>query len=271
MFNFFEENDSSYNSNFETNKINEINNYFKLPIREEQYSASGNLLQQKKWNYDGFGNKIQFIDSNGSETFYEYNNLLQLVKISNANLVSFFYSYDPLYLEKPVSISVMQNGKNKKLLAYQVFNELGQKTVEGDSFGKEDRYIYDLKGNIVEKIDKSGIKNEYYYNHLNHLIKKESSNENQKYTSTFDYDSVTLLLQAETNVTGKMQYKYDRNGQLLTVIYPDEHNINYLYDFYGKIISIKDIKGLETIYNYDVATGLLESTQFLIPGQEDLK
>ena len=36
MFNFFQENDrdseSDQEDNYETNKINEINNYFKLPI-----------------------------------------------------------------------------------------------------------------------------------------------------------------------------------------------------------------------------------------------
>ncbi|WP_338637431.1 RHS repeat-associated core domain-containing protein [Spirobacillus cienkowskii] len=247
------------------------NNNLKLPVREEYYNTKDNLVHQKNWIYDGFGNKIKFIDSNGSETFYEYNNLLQLVKISNAKLVSFFYSYDPLYLEKPVSISVMQNGKNKKLLAYQVFNELGQKIVDGDSFGKENRYTYDIKGNLITKLLKSGIKTDYYYDGLNNLIKAESMNHNIKDVSYYDYDPATLLLQSETNSIGKLKYNYDKNGNLLSVIYPDNRSISYLYDFYGKIISIKDIKDIETIYNYNYQTGLLESVQFLIPGQEDLK
>jgi RHS repeat-associated protein len=196
--------------------------------------------------------------------------VLQLVKISNAKLVSFFYSYDPLYLEKPVSISVMQNGKNKKLLAYQVFNELGKKTVDGDSFGKENRYTYDIKGNLITKLFKSGMKTDYYYDGFNNLVKKESINHNIKDVSYYDYDPATLLLQSETNSIGKLKYNYDKNGNLLSVIYPDNRSISYSYDFYRKIISIKDIKDIETIYNYNYQTGLLESTQFLIPGQDGL-
>ncbi|RDB35942.1 MAG: hypothetical protein DCC88_07395 [Spirobacillus cienkowskii] len=248
------------------------NNKFKLPVREDQYNAIGSLVQQKNWSYDSFGNKIKFVDANGSSTFYEYNNLLQLVKISNARMVSFIYSYDPLYIEKPVAIYVMQNGKQEKLLAYQKYNELGRKIVDGDSFGKETRYIYDSNGNLVTKVFKSGIKTNYYYNNLNLLDKEESVSVNGNKLDTFyyEYDPETLLLQSESNSSGKLKYTYDKNGNLLSVTYPNEQSILYLHDFYGKIISLTDIKGLKTTYHYSSKTGLLESTQVMIPGQEEL-
>jgi RHS repeat-associated protein len=192
------------------------------------------------FQYDSTGHNLAAItDANGLQIQYTYNALHQLTsKVDRAGR-KFLYSYSNL---EPVSVqdssgaspATLSNPNNwainaTTLALSQMRAYLPSTTTVTDGRGNPWQYQYDTNGYLTKTIAPDGS------------------------TTTYTYDSTTLMLASMTDANGHpTTYTYDNLGNMLSMTDAMGHTTTYAYEpVFSMVTSMTDPRGRVTTYGYD--------------------
>ena len=269
-----------------TNKLGVITIYLydSLDRITEIISPNGG---KKQYTYDAISNVTSMTDELGNVTKYEYTLTGKLSKVINALGYETCYEYNELDqlievrqvgeilqgLDSDYELAVKQNIENQRILKYQR-NKLGQIESVIDALGQEVRAIYDLGGQLIERVDKDGYPTKYSYTphgdmkHIQYSDGKEVEffyNPLRQLTEVRDWLGLTKIevdpLGRATKITNhnnqEVGYLWGSTGELKQITYPDGKIVEYHYDDLLRLIQIKD-GNQHTHYIYDDYSQLIE-------------
>ncbi len=166
---------------------------------------------------------------NGIRTGYEYDTDGNLVHLHMEHtdgeiLADLYYSHD-LNGNRTLKSGSRIGGEGKATehkvsYVYDRMDRLVSETRQGE----ETAYVYDLCGNRLKKLDKSGTE-EYHYNRKNQLTSRKSLKER----TTYAYDQQGNLLEA-AGAEGRTVFSYNAFQQQTAVTMPDGKRLENRYD-----------------------------------------
>ena len=188
---------------------------------------NGNMLAAYAHTPGGKLKEIQH--GNGIRTGYEYDTDGNLVHLHMEHtdgeiLADLYYSHD-LNGNRTLKSGSRIGGEGKATehkVSY-VYDRM-DRLVSETSQGEETAYVYDLCGNRLKKLDKSGTE-EYHYNRKNQLICRFS----EKDKTAYRYDKQGNLLEA-AGAEGTEVFSYNAFQQQTTVTMPNGKHLENQYD-----------------------------------------
>ena len=233
--------------------------------------------QKKRYAYDLTGRVSSATDANGNTTQYFYTPTGHLSRVIDALGNCTEYHYD----EMSGLLKISQYGKEKELEEACKLNEdnkslyftqykrdiLGHVETAVDALGREEHYEYDNKGRMVEKQDREGFVTKYRYTKDGQLSEiqyadgnsvKLSYNPLKQLVEISDWLGITTIEVDELGRAEKVtdpkgrEVLYSRNklGQCVAMEYPGGKKVEYSYDQWKRLISLRDESG-EFRYIYD--------------------
>ncbi|MDI4650714.1 MULTISPECIES: RHS repeat-associated core domain-containing protein [Pseudoalteromonas] len=223
--------------------VNDITTY--------QYYENGNLKQIENAlghkiifnQYDTAGRVTEFVDENGKVSSFAYDIMGKITTFSQEGR-TYTYSYDAVG-----NLIEVNNGLGAVYYLYDSANRLI--TIKDDNENKID-YEYDTANNLL------GIKNEDKSGEL-------------LYTLRYLYDTVGRISRVTLDESNSIDYKYDAYDNLIETIDPTSNSLIDVYNQLndkiksvdqaenetsynysnGKLISVTDALGRETMYEYN--------------------
>jgi RHS repeat-associated protein len=205
---------------------------------KEYYSPSAYYLTS--YSYNQVGNLTKLTDANNHVTTYQYDDLGRLINTTYPDGTSQSQTYDSV----GNMITKTDPMKNTITYAYDSLNRLINVTYPDNSFV---HYAYDNDGNVLSII-----------------------NSNSSIFYTYDArDRVTNSTEVINGTAYTVLYnQYDKDGNILSMIYPDGNYLNFTYDSENRLTSLGDSatftytkndkistitygNGLVTTYTYD--------------------
>jgi len=173
--------------------------------------------ESESYEYDKNGNRISITDALGARTELKYDQLDRVVE-----------TVDPL-------------GHSKKFS----YDALGNITGITDENGNLTQYKYSALGDVIEVIDASGHSTKYGYDAARRLTKLEQFRM---------IDGIVAGIKIpEYQIT---TYKRNKKGEVIEVKSPLGTIVKFGYNAIGNLTSKLDEDGLETLYEYDLASKL---------------
>lgn len=240
--------------------------------------------QHKQYSYNPLGKVSSATDGNGNTTKYFYSPAGHLIRVEDALGNSTHYSYDEIGnlseisqcgLEPELTEACKQNERNQSHHFVQYQRDiLGHIETVTDALGNQEHYTYNEMGYLVEKQDKEGFVTTFGYTKGGKLSEiqyadgnsvKLSYNPLKQLVEIQDWLGTTKvevdeLGRAEkvTDTKGReVHYKRDAFGNCVEMQYPDGKTVEYGYDQWRRLTSLKDEHG-EFHYSYDNNNRLCE-------------
>lgn len=244
--------------------------------------------------YDAVGNQVVGIDANGQVTKYTYDSrdLLSEVYesadvwsdplVTPANVAVTKYEYDHLGNLARL-IRGAGNSNYERAIDYQ-YDGMGRVRVETQypDWPNTDtllvtKHTYDANGNVSTHRDPLGQLTSYAYDDLNRLVSinyssATTSNVGYAYdlhnnrlsmtdgngTTTYTYDELSRLLEVNDASSTSVFYRYDSNGNIVSLTYPDGSVVIYAYDPANRMTTVTDWNNRQTNYEY-LVNGLVHN------------
>jgi RHS repeat-associated protein len=227
------------------------------------YDARGNLTSKSE-TYCGCPGVVP------GSTNYTYNGLGQQTSIILPTGASIFQDYD-----SRGNLLTMRDGKGSVIISY-TYDSQGNVTSE-TSDGSTTRYLYDIRGNVIETIDADGTSTKTEYDANNRLTKMIEADGS---ISTFTYDKEGRQTLAdygdglyvnysytptspdwtviEGPTIGRIERKFTSDGKLGGWVTP-EGEITFTYDAAGRLWKETQPNGQTTEYTYDAAGRVIQT------------
>ncbi|WP_284692484.1 type VI secretion system tip protein TssI/VgrG [Aggregatibacter actinomycetemcomitans] len=219
---------------------------------------------QEQFTYDTAGRLITYTDGKGNQTEYEYSvddlpvsrknalghtfaytydNARRLVQLTNENLVTYRFDYDPMNrLTAEIGFdnrkTVYHYNEKGELATQQEFGTDNHKQVLHTTEFKRDK-LGRVIAEQIQQFDGQTQQTSYHYDQLGRL----SQLEDEQTTIHFTYDNVGRVI--EHHLSDKndhsqvMRYTYDANGNRLKTKLPNGEQIDYHYYGSGHLSTIK--------------------------------
>jgi RHS repeat-associated protein len=221
-----------------------------------------------EYDYDANGNLEAKTNANGHTTKYAYNANNQQIKVEKPNGAVLETEYDG---EGGVTT---QTDGNEKTTTY-IRNALGQPVEVVDPLGRKTVEEFDAAGNLKAVIDPAERKTSYVYDKAGRLIEVDYSDPATSDTgleydangnvtkmidgtgeSTFLYDELGRLTEAEDGHGDAIDYSYDLAEQLTGLVYPNGKSISRTFDKAGRLATVTDWLAGTTTFAYDANSNL---------------
>ena len=202
----------------------------------------------KRLPYDAAGNVLTMAVSGAapSVTQYEYNELNQCVKTTDALGQTQTYAYD---LTGNLMTTTDRDGI-KTSYTYNAWNEPLSVKAEKGGQSQSVSYAYDVMGNRKQMTDSTGV-TQYEYDFLGRLTREEKSGKIKTYSYTREGARSAFEIQAGNAVQYSQSYTYD-NQQRLTQISCGGASVRYTYDENSRVAA-KTAGGVESRYTYNAS------------------
>jgi RHS repeat-associated protein len=234
------------------------------------------LGHSTEYGYDGNGNLVTETDANGHTTKFVYDADDEQIKVERPSGAVLKTEYDGAGGVKK------QTDGNNHTTSY-VRNVLEQPVEVIDPLGRKTIQEFDSAGNIKAVIDPAERKATYSYDAADRLIgvnysEEATPDEGYEYDadgnrlsmtdgtgeSTFSYDELGRLTEAENGHGDVVGYGYDLAEQVTGLLYPNGKSVARAFDAAGRLESVTDWLGGTTSFAYD-ADSNLEATAFPSP------
>ncbi|HHV30090.1 S-layer homology domain-containing protein [Acetivibrio mesophilus] len=222
----------------------------KRGITSYEYDLRGRIKVQKNpdgttlsYTYDEAGNKTS-VSGPSSTVTYEYDQLNRLKSVKSPDGKVTEYTYDPVGNRK----SVTYPNKNITIYEYDSLNRLTN-IVNKDSDGiviSSFEYTLSPVGNCLEVVENTGRIVEYRYDDTYKLLGEKITLPDGTISEvSYKYDGVGNRIEKNDNgiIT---KYGYDNNNRMIT-----EGEKTYKYDANGNVVSVSDPVGMSISYSYD--------------------
>ena len=215
------------------------------------------------YTYDSNGNVISAADNANRIYKQEYNSVNELKKSTNSlgECYSYIYYDNNQHCLKATRSNQLYNGS---FYAYDSFGNITTtKMGTISTYGVLDTsklYIessttYDATGNYVTKVkDQRDKETTYDVNSQNGLI--NSITDPSGATTNYDYNNITLLIEAISSGDSSVGYDYD-DANRLTQIQHNGFTYNFAYDKFGNTSTVKVGEQLLVSNEYESGNGLL--------------
>jgi len=211
-------------------------------ITSKDYPDSPGIIDNI-YSYDDAGNLISATDSHGTTnlTYEPYTDWL--IRIDYPGGIFFVFNYN----DAGQRTKRTDQDDNVVNYIYDSFGRLDQITNTTNALVVD--YDYDESGHLLNKTLGNGVYTSYEYDYAGRLIHLVNYNSNDAIISQFDYTYDTSGRRISMNtLNGIFYYNYDLLGQLISVKYPDNHVVEYVYDSVGNRIKVID-NGTATTYS----------------------
>ncbi|MCL2287274.1 MAG: DUF6531 domain-containing protein [Firmicutes bacterium] len=234
----------------------------------------------KHYTYDAVSNVTSMTDENGHKTVYEYTATGQLSKVTDALGNQTAYTYD----ERDRLIEVRQGEagqlgpdadleKANHITRYSR-NLMGQVEEITDALGQKESFRYDVRGQLIEKVDKDGYLTKYGYTthgdvgqiqYADGREVKLSYNPLRQLIEVEDWLGLTQIEMDELGRTTKVinhqnqavEYTWGNSGERRGMTYPSGKQVNYEYDAFLRLSKVDD-GDMQATYQYDNHSRLVE-------------
>ncbi|GFM49193.1 sugar-binding protein [Pseudomonas cichorii] len=236
-------------------------NRFGKPEWNRALDASGNVLNQTDYVYDGLGRCIQELDAFGHSTSLRYDAWSRLIDTTLPDLTVVEREYAPHSHETlPTSLRVKAAQASEAIL-------LGEQRFDG-----LDRAIQIKVGPRITRLNYKGaqtqvdecitpgnqaIQFQYTPGLSDQPVRTITADEQADFT----YDFKTSVLTTSQNARSRTEFEYNRNGQLTLERRVEDgvsRETHHVSSFGGRALSRQEPGGLTSAYEYD-AQGRLES------------
>ncbi len=221
-------------------------------------------IRETIYKYDKVGNPIEEIDCNNNNIVYSYDELYRLksVKDKEGGLTRIFYDKVGNRVKEilPENYdSLIDDGKGRTY-KYDYKNRLTEIRDEEGNIVQEN--IYDLNGNVIEKIDASGHGIEYIYDIGNRIktITTPESKTNLKTSGEYSYDALDNVIRYKDGEGNATIYERNMWGKPIKIIDGADIETTYKYDYAGNLIESRDGNKKVTKYKYNSMNLLKEIT-----------
>lgn len=270
-----------------SNNLKKVTNALGHESRYDQYDPNGRLKRRYdengtrfQYSYDPRGWLISIIEAPSSgyrTTSYEYDDVGQLIKVTQPDKSTQNYVYDASHSLREVTDSL----GNKVSYSYDAKGNRSNESVH-DPDGTLLRNInttYDIR-NFIESINDGGSITQMVNDAVGNLNSQTDPNANPSTTHSFDaLDRLNNTVDALTNTSGYdynvadqltqvtapngalTQYEYDDLGNQTKEISADRGTITYTHDAAGNVVSMTDARGIVTNYSYDVLNRVIAVTR----------
>lgn len=242
------------------------------------YDNLGDLTKQTdplghvtSYTYDGDRNRVSTADASGHLTTYSYDADNELIKVTHADGSTQTYGYD-----KNGNQTSQTDGGHTTTYAYDALNRVVSVT---DPLGRTTSYGYDGAGNRISLTDPAGRTTSYGYdagNELTSVSYSDGKTPKVTYTYTaagqraamtdgtgttsYSYDSLNRLTKVADGAGQATSYKYDLDGNLTALTYPNGQTITRSYDKASQLTGVTDWLGHTTSFGYDPDANLTSQT-----------
>ncbi len=226
------------------------------------------------YNYDNQG-RVTSIKNQSKKIWYEYDNLDRVIKVvvgnSSDELSSIYYERFEYSNDERV-VTITEGGKYKSIIELDAF---GNTIKEIDGNNNERSFVYNCQNQLVESFDGYGNKTAFEYNALgevNCIILPDDSQIIYKYNYFGLIEEITdacgTVYKASYDKTGRLikecrrgdsenVFEYDNVGRIIKSLCANEITETCLYSHDNRSLIVKDGKGNEYIYNFDLFGRLL--------------
>ena len=212
-------------------------------INESYYASvtalnAKNKLSSISYTYDGNGNVSTKTDANENDTFYYYDGLNRLIRISDPRSNTYTIDY----------------GNMSNNYAQKETNQNNETTV----------ISYDPNGNIISVTDARGNATEFSYDNNNRVTDMLVSLGNQEdYLTTYEYNTVGNLTKVINPNNAVISMEYSVNDLLIKETDALNNTILRDYDENGNLIKLTDRNGNVTEYQYDKEDRMTKTISYL--------
>jgi RHS repeat-associated protein len=195
------------------------------------------------YGYDAIGRIASFTDVNGYTRRYVYNNIDDLLSISYPDGRTAVY-------ERTTNVPhILKRFTDQagRITNFPVYNGYKQLKEMNDPEGGLTRYDYDAAGHVTRLVDPNGNSTSFRYDKDNRLTFKYFADDS---SNQFSYTNGRMNW--SKNGRGiETRYTYDRNGNLLTILYNDATpGVTITYDDHNRPTRIEDGLGVH-VKTYD--------------------
>ncbi len=194
-------------------------------------------------------------DINGNTTSYQYVDGLIKRGMDEAGTTYFVNTYDSAnrIIEQRDAIS----GHNSTVINYDDSNSDYLLVKVFDRELKQTVYKYNSSKQLISKTDANGVEVLYEYDAAGNLSKETDG---LGYSVINEYDNRNNLISVTDKLGRKTEYTYDDNNNLTRVDYPNDSFITNTYDTNNRMVSSTDVRGVVTTYEYDTLGQLIKTT-----------
>jgi RHS repeat-associated protein len=193
------------------------------------------------WN--ARGNLVKVIDAASNVVGRAYDGAGNLIFLTNRNSNVWTFQYDGAN-RLTNTISPLGHSSSR------VYNNRGLLQSTTDPLLQTTSFGYDARARMASKTDSLGTNN-YQYDGNNNLTLLTNLGTGVKLSWSYDaYNRATSF----TNAAGYViQYRYDNNGNVTSLIYPGNRPVYYYYDSNNRLTNVTDWAGRQTTFSYDLA------------------
>ncbi len=221
-----------------------------------------------EYAYDPNGNLEAKTDANGHTTSYTYSADNERIEVEKPNGAVLKTKYDG------AGTITGQTDANEHTTAY-VRNALGEPIEVVDPLGRKTTEEFDAAGNLKAMIDPAERKTSYAYDKANRLIGigySDGTTPNAEFEydpdgnvikmvdgtgeSTFGYDQLGRLREAEDGHGSVVGYGYNLGEELTGILYPNGKAIARTFDKAGRLEAVTDWLEGTTTFSYDADSNL---------------
>lgn len=198
--------------------------------------------------YDALGNAVGQLDANGHASINRYNEAGELIEAVAADGGSTWSRYDNFGREVEVVKQKTADTRHSMLKAYDKNDRLLSEYGSGDI---ERHYQYDELGNRKQ---------------LQELYWKDAAGNKSYLNTNYVYDVRGNLLKENPQGNKFTLYRYDAQGNKtyefkgLTTATSANRELNWAYDYFGRVVDHQDLSGADYNYAYDDLGHLVQQT-----------
>jgi len=209
-------------------------------------NAEGEVTRQ---NWDARGKLIQLTDGAGHISLRAYDAAGNQIILTNRNGKMWQFKYDGA---NRLTNTITPLGRSTTV----VFNHQGLLASVKDPAGQTTTCNYDAKGRLTSRADNVGTTTYGYDANDNRTSVTENG-----MTNTWTFDAYNRMSSFKDVYGNLIQYRYDGNGNVTNLTYPNGKNVYYSYDSNNHLTQVKDWSGRTTTMTYDLNGRLTSITR----------
>ena len=262
----------SYRNTQEVRTVYEVNGLGQIIAAKVAYTDKDGVVLEsvKKSVFDGEGNEVLTIDPRGHRTLRRFTARGKIWEETDAPGHSIRYEYD--LLDRLISMTDQRGTSGKypqgDFSIEYVYDDLDRLIIgklpkhRGLSEKPEVRLVYDLRGNLLKRIEADGGTTTYRYDRRNRLLEETrgSQDSTTTYTTYTDYDPLGNVVKLTEPGGGPVEFLYDSLNRKIRESYPDGGVRYYSYDKNDNLLFEEGPNGFRILYEYNALNQMVKQT-----------